>query len=366
MAIAEIRTTLEGLRRKGEVVAYSLRGADRQPTVQLSLIGKAPSKEVAEFLERKDIVVAPSIMQPERYSFLGELRPGTGIIRRVGGRPEGPNGTLTCFLSSRDSQDLYFAAAGHVATNFWKIAPPDADGSIYLSRKGFPGTNSMRFLGELFYSSAPPRRMDPYKPEFGKEDPDKDKDIAVVKLEGGFDAKQRTTCYGHFGEWPSEPVDVKEWDPVMKCGAEETHWTAAVVECVGQRVWVYGPDKAIYELENQVILKLPTPPKPLAQQSNSPTLQCRTPLRTGPAALSAQQEQTLVQQSEPPKVLPNNSSDTPFGVAGDSGTMVIHQETRRPVGMLIAGSILDGKYVMTPISTIYKYWTKLNLVLLRA
>lgn len=358
---AEATRTLEGLRVRGEVAAFYWTTIDRKPTVRLTIIG-TPSKEVEAveaFLGRQGIATDLIKEKEPPYHFLGgELRPGTGIIRRVSGRSEGPSGTLTCFLSSRDSKDFYFAAAGHVATNFWKIYPPDADGSIFLSRKGYPGTNSMRFLGNLCHSSPPPIRMDKEKPE----DPKKtspDLDIALVKVEGKFDLRQRTTCYGHFGEWPAKPVDVQVNDRVMKCGAEETHWTAAVVEKVGCRVLVYGPDTSLYELKHQVILKLPD----MDSQKVSPYQQHTTGTQRRNAA--APYEQTPPQQKAT-KELPGNPPRTPFGVAGDSGSMVVDSNSKRPVGMLIAGSILDGRYVMTPISAISDYWNELNLVLLRA
>jgi hypothetical protein len=57
---------------------------------------------------------------------------------------------------------------------------------------------------------------------------------------------------------------------------------------------------------------------------------------------------------------------TSFAIPGDSGTMVVDYKTRQPLGMLIAGSLLDGKYVMTPIRALWDYWTGKQLVLLRA
>lgn len=351
---AGVTQELEKLRARGEVAAYYWKKSGGRSTVQVTIIGPR-SKEVDRFLQSRGELVE-SRQQSAAYYFLGgELRPGTGIIRRAGGRPGGPGGTLTCFLSSRDSQDLYFAAAGHVVTNFWKTLLPDPDGSIYLNRKGYPGTNSMRFLGNLAHHSDPPKRLD-------REDPDPKHtsphlDIAVVKMEGKFDLRQRTTCYGHFGEWPSYPEDVREGDPVMKCGAEETHWTAAVVEEVGRRVWVYGPDRAIYELENQVILKS------LAMESvSNPEREARLSL---PVQKSPEDRPAFRSCRQVPG-LPNNSPDTPFAVAGDSGTLVVNQESKRPVGMLIAGSILDGRYVMTPILSLWNYWKDRKFVLLRA
>jgi hypothetical protein len=62
----------------------------------------------------------------------------------------------------------------------------------------------------------------------------------------------------------------------------------------------------------------------------------------------------------------NRREPIPFAVAGDSGTMVVDKDSKRPVGMLIAGSVLDGRYVMTPIQTLARFWKAECFVLLRA
>jgi len=46
--------------------------------------------------------------------------------------------------------------------------------------------------------------------------------------------------------------------------------------------------------------------------------------------------------------------------------MVVDKQTKRPVGMLIAGSILNGLYVMTPFETIQARLEKMRLVMSRA
>lgn len=362
----EIKVKLEEFKRRGEVAAYSVTETASKPAVQVSFIGHVSddAEQLLEDLRRQDILAGEN-RQPESFHFLGgELRPGAGIIRRVGGRPDGPSGTLTCLLSSKDSQDLYFLASGHVITNFWKPKSFDYKGSIYLNRQGFPGTNSMRSLGKIYdYSPAPPKA--PYDE---KENSSViDIDIGIVKIQGEFDLRQRTTCYGNFGEWPSKPKDVvvkkDQMVKVMKCGAEETHWTAAVVVEDKRTVMVYGPDGAVYVLRNQIILEQP-PDKSEKQLSAQ-----QDPLPPHPCAPPARQGQSLVQQLEsadPLKELPNNSPETPFAVAGDSGTMVVDKDSKRPVGMLVAGSILDGRYVMTPISAIWDYWETNNFVLRRA
>jgi hypothetical protein len=285
----------------------------------------------------------------QAYYFLSdELRPGSGIIRNSGGRSEGPGGTLTCLLSSIDGRHNYFVSAGHVLSNFWtKKEKPDKEdelkkdpvASIYRYRRGFPATNSTRFLGKLHYLSKKPRLVNAMPGDGGCE---VFMDIGIVKIlfpEEDATLKQRTTSYGSFGEWPCEnDMKIKKGQRVMKCGAEETHWTYAVVEDPCCPVTVYGPDGLLYELSDQVILSSTVSYEPL--YSTDPPLDWST------------------EKSKPYKA--------PFAVPGDSGTMVVDQESRRPLGMLIAGSILDGRYVMTPIKPIHKFWTEKDLILLRA
>jgi hypothetical protein len=160
--------------------------------------------------------------------------------------------------------------------------------------------------------------------------------MGIAKFEGEFQWIQRTTCYGTFGEWPGdEPGMVGEGDYVMKCGAEETHWTFARVESVARTVWIYGPDR-IYELRGQVILKEVHDPKPRDVYESQRRGTCY------------------------------GGKPVSFAVPGDSGTMVVDRYSKVPVGMLIGGSVLDGKYVMTPIHEIWKRWERRHLVLLRA
>lgn len=272
--------------------------------------------------------------QPDS-DLLQELRPGSGIVRSVGGVPKGPAGTLACFLSSEDGSDIYLLAAGHVVTDFWKEHPGShPKGSIYHNPKGFPSTNSTRFIGKMAYSSKPPLVVDNSVggPIVGLRKVDID--VAIVSLVGEFEWKQRTTCYGSFGEWPSEPKGARESQVVMKCGAEETHWTYAVVENECKTVLVYGPGPKLYEFRGQVIL--------------------------GQIDAPARKLDSGGKHSHPK--IPKAS----FAVPGDSGTMVVDHETRLPLGMLIAGSVLEGKYVMTPLPKISDFWKKKGLTFLRA
>lgn len=286
-----------------------------------------------------------------------DLRPGSGVIRVFGGKPEGPAGTLTCFLSTADGRDNYFVAAGHVLTNFWIDPGKDKErdhlrpirrrnrprkerrsGNIYRNQKGFPSTGSTRFLGELQWKSD--------EPSFKQGE---NKDIGIVRLEEGIEPVQRTTCYGTFSvdeateskreKKTQEEKLLPEGLEVMKCGAEETHLTFALVASPKSEVTVYGPDGTLYLLKDQIIL---------SQKAES---------RPGTS-----------QETDPPKdwsAAKNRQSRVPFAVPGDSGSLVVVKESRKPVGMLVAGSILDGRYVVTPFSKLQEFWEKQDLVLRR-
>jgi hypothetical protein len=270
-----------------------------------------------------------------------ELRPGSGIVRISGGVPMGPAGTLTCFLASEDSSDIFLLAAGHVVSDFWKEHPaPNPKSSIYHNPKGFPSTNSTKAIGKMIARSNPPlnisnRVEDAMAEETCRLDPccsDTDIDVGIVSVVGEFEWKQRTTCYGTFGEWPGDPKRPTMYTRVMKCGSEESHWTFACVTDVSATVSVYGPNGALYDFRGQVILS---------------------------------------QEDYPPSSKSDKVNDVyypipSFAVPGDSGTMVVDYETQKPLGMLIAGSILDGKYVMTPLKELECYWKKLGYVFLRA
>lgn len=317
-------------------------------TIQVRAVGEAARGEMIEEHGQDGITYEPSNVQGY-YFFqspqpqpLPELRPGSGIIRVFGGRREGSGGTLTCFLSSKDGRDDYFVAAGHVLSNFWdeddiaemrREEGPEA--SIYRYQRGFPATNSTLFLGKLTYLS------NELKPVNRGPDQELTLDIGIVKIRGGVKPVQRTTCYGSFGEWPDEegypPEKTPAGLPVMKCGAEETHWTHAVVESDGREVSIYGPRGLRYKLHKQVILRL--------------------------------EHEKLLESTDPPSdwsAKRHQDSQTPFALPGDSGTMVVERHSKRPVGMLIAGSVLDGRYVMTPFKTIHDFWQqKYDLVLRR-
>jgi hypothetical protein len=296
--------------------------------------------------QHPDLIQLRSPNKQAYYFLSDELRPGSGIIRNFGGRSRGPGGTLTCLLSSIDGLHNYFVGAGHVLSDFWnkedkkdKIDELKPAASIYRYRKGFPATNSRHFLGKLRHLSRKPKVVNAMPDDSGRK---VFMDIGIVELlcpEEEVILKQRTTCYGSFGEWPCEDeMKIEKGQRVMKCGAEETHWTYAFVENPCSPVNVYGPDGLLYELSNQVILSSTMPYEPLHGTDPPPDWSAR--------------------KSQPYK--------GPFAVPGDSGTMVVDEKSKRPLGMLIAGSILDGRYVMTPIRKIYKFWTKRDLIFLRA
>jgi hypothetical protein len=321
---------------KGEVAEFSLDDAGK--VVQLRTVGKVAWVEA--LAEEYEVRVNAREEQKQVYSFLArELRPGSGLIRYFGGVPEGPGGTVTCLLSSRDGHDLYLVAAGHVISKYWEDM--EGEGSTYWYGKGFPATNSRRSLGKAFLVSPKPDPIDPRYP--GKAT---FVDVGIVRLDGSFTWKQRTTCYGSFGEVECERSSfqgirqrAKErlskgvgdqcmqrqpgYGLVIKCGAEEPHGTEAWVECLSADPTIFGLGGEVYELKDQIIVK------------NVQDTSCGVP--------------------------------TPFAVPGDSGSMVVCKHTREPVGMLIAGSVLDGRYVVTPFEAIQKVWrTEGDLVMLRA
>lgn len=302
---------LRSQQAQGKLAAFSL--ADS--TLRLRTVG--PGIELKHNLEQEfpGISVDDPIEQKQPFHFLSrELRPGSGIVRAVDGTPSGPGGTLTCLLSSRDGRDIYFAAAAHVLTNYWKGETPPVKSSVYLNERGFPSRESVRFLGEVDVKnnvSAHPDLADPNIPPSSGVTID----IGIVKLEGDFAWRQRTTCYGSFGELSDDAVK-QRWE-VRKCGAEEPHGTPApngeITKIVDSdySVAVYGRDPSPYSFQHQVII-----------------------------------------------------SGAGFAVPGDSGTMVVESGSRRPIGMLIAGSVLDGLYVMTPISALRQFWEDRDLVFL--
>ena len=289
--------SLQARHEAGEIIAYSVEVAQEVPEVQLVTVGPEPAW-IQNWERRLRQAHSRARIQHQHQASLyylfaqgpspeeepaQEARPGSGIIRVVGGVPEGPGGTLTCFLSTKDGRDTYFAAAGHVVSNFWKAKAYDPNGSldpkgaIYSYRKGFPATNSTRFFGDLGYLTHQPQKMYKWGPH---PKPKVDLDLGIVKFEGEFEWIQRTTCYGTFGEWPGQaPGKAHAKDSVMKCGAEETHWTFAEVVEVDKPVWVYGPDR-VYELRGQVILKDvndPNPIDPYEESAASPALRQSPP-----------------------------------------------------------------------------------------
>ncbi|HVF59148.1 MAG TPA: hypothetical protein VNJ70_04980 [Thermoanaerobaculia bacterium] len=300
--LVELRQVLRNLAKQGKVVAFSLGGTEERPVVRLRTIGP-PLGDLTWLSDQRSkmpgVIFEEEDRQREPFRFLArELRPGSGIVRVVAGTPSGPEGTLTCFLS-RNGRDLYFACAAHGVTNFWNTEDGShLGGSIYLNEKGYPSRESERFLGKLHWVSPRP----PLEDE--SVGPDPTIDLAIVKLSGSFDWKQRTTCYGSFGKTAATP---KKDDSVTKCGAEEPHGTDGLVASKEPvEVLIEGP-KGTYRFAKQVILE-------------------------------------------------DKEKGSPFAVPGDSGTIIVDKDSKSPLGMLIAGSVLDGRYVMTPIDALIKKW----------
>jgi hypothetical protein len=319
-----IRKVRRELRRQPNISSFSVEGDGDSIKASVATVGEGefdPHGLRSQFA-KSGFRWEKSTEQRQAFFFLdGELRPGSGVIRFVAGNPEGPAGTLTCLLSSRDGRDYYFAAAGHAVSNFWAAEPPHRKSSVYHNPKGYPSTQRSRYLGRVLHLSC--------KPPNWNDDDEKDvvEDIGIVGLEGDFTWKQRTTCYGSFGELPGTTEDVYLNQCVMKCGAEEAHWTKATVKHCSRTVIVYGPGGEKYYFKNQIILR-----------------GCEEEGYHGG---------------------PYNPPGTPFAVPGDSGTMVVDAESKQPVGMLIAGSVLDDLYVMTPFRALDAFWAKYGLVLLR-
>jgi hypothetical protein len=334
--IDEITRQLRAFQTDKKIVAFSVKEQEDRPSVWISWTGQTIDKKVEDYIRAFNS--KKTRLDQEFYFLSDELRPGSGLIRVFGGKSEGPGGTLTCLLSSRDGQDEYLASAGHVLTNFWKETTPTPEGSIYRYRKGFPATSSIRFLGKLV--SVFPATLQTVKER--PHGPGADIDLGIVKIEGvdSITLKQRTTCYGSFGEWPPKGSScVERFQRVMKCGSQESHWTEAEVWCPSAEVPIYGPDGHLYRFTNQVLLTD-------LRRRRTKGGRCDEPL--------------------PEDDYPRNPEGTPFAVPGDSGTMVVDKQTKRPVGMLIAGSILNGLYVMTPFETIQARLEKMRLVMSRA
>jgi len=319
-----IVSKLRELQAAGAVSAFSVSesGEDGRPNVWVSWVGP-PDGRLTQFRVENPTTEAENLQ--DFYFFGNELRPGSGLIRVFGGKSEGPGGTLTCILTSESGGDTYFASAGHVMSDFWRDIK--GRGSIYRYRPGFPPSGSTRFLGKKVL--LPKHWPKPFK----KERPKRIylKDVGIVKLAVDAELKQRTTCYGTFGECPpGKSCEALVGRHVIKCGSQETYGTEAVVKDPNAEITILGPDNTCYIFRKQIILRDLCPCEP--------------------------REATCAR----------NSPETPFAVPGDSGTMVVDSETKTPLGMLIAGSILDGLYVVTPFSIIKEFFDERKLVMMRA
>src|SRR5947209_11162768 len=216
----DLRDKLRKFQAEKRISAYSVSevGEGKRPRIWLSWVGEGPRKdlELYDFIDFNGVAEEDTVsLQRDFYFFasdFNELRPGSGLIRVFGGKSEGPGGTLTCLLNPKGGTDIYFAAASHVLTDFWQ--DKTSQGSVYRYRKGFPPSGSTRFLGKVLYSTDPPDHKNPQCQEV-------DLDVGIVKLaDEEAETRQRTTCYGTFGELhPGMPVEVYEGMPVVKFGA---------------------------------------------------------------------------------------------------------------------------------------------------
>jgi hypothetical protein len=334
MSNDQIIERLRSFQLEGKITAFSVsRKEGEKPKIWLSRI-ESPTEDLADFINSHEGTEAQQQGQDYYFFFNDELRPGSGLIRVSGGKSEGPGGTLTCLLTSKDGQELYFLAAGHVLTDFWRDTK--GQGSIYRYRKGYPSTGSSRFLGKVLYlphadQLPKPIHKNERTPSCWKR---ASLDVGAVRLDVDLkevELKQRTTCFGGFGE---DPIDATEGMRVVKCGSQEAHCTEAVVKVSGcADVTIFGPDGSKYMFCDQIILRDLDP-------HDRSEKKC--------------------------KVCPTPQHGTPFAVPGDSGTIVVDVATKRPVGMLIAGSVLDRLYVVTPFEKIKAFFDGIGLVRQRA
>src|SRR4051794_38944041 len=135
MANDKIIAKLRSFQMAGEITAFAVSGKEgEKPKIWLSRI-ESQTEDLTDFINSHEGTEAQPQGQDYYFFFNDELRPGSGLIRVFGGKSEGPGGTLTCLLTSKDGQDLYFLAAGHVLTDFWRDIK--GHGSIYRYRKGY-------------------------------------------------------------------------------------------------------------------------------------------------------------------------------------------------------------------------------------
>lgn len=240
--------------------------------------------------------------------FADEARPGTGIVAVRDGREVGPDGALGLFLAERrDPGEVWFLASGHVLMNFeWDQPYPDA----FRSRQGLTAGDRRRKLGTVRFAQKVYDSRDT-----GQEDPKKWNviDAGLVKLDA-VEWKQKTTCYGEIGApKPATPKQV-----VRKCGPEEPISTFGMVRGTDWRIRV-AYKKKIYLFRNQILV-----------QSDA----------------GADQR-------------------APFALPGDSGSLVVDAADRRPIGLLMAGSVRKNYYFLNPIQALQEFWGKEDLVQVR-
>ncbi len=254
--------------------------------------------ELAQFL-KKDCDYAHRAAGYE--FFAGEARPGTGIVAVRSGAEIGPGGSLGLFLrEKKDPTKIYFLAAGHVLTGFFK----EIRAEIYRGVGGLTGVHQRRRLGvvtstDVLKLSYPERDILRWNVT----------DAGVVRLDTG-DYDPGTTCYTSLGA----PVKVEIYAEVMKCGSEEPSFTGGVVLGTDWKIRVVH-NKRVYLFKDQILVE-------------------------------------------------SEGFRPPFAQPGDSGTMVVViQGSRKVVGMLMAGSVRGGVFFLNPIRALENDWKNMDLEL---
>lgn len=252
----------------------------------------------------------------------GEARPGTGIVAVRKGREVGPTGALGLFLTRRDTDEVWLLAAAHVLTDLIKdhpcpVNPKAAKGpysDVFRSRQGLTAGSRRRKLGVV-------RDFEPFKCSGTVQNPApkgvwNDIDAGLVQVDDDVKWKQETTCYGVIGApKPAEP----EWI-VRRCGPEEPNASHGEVDSTGWNIRIVHAG-IIYLFRGQILVR---------------------------SKFDCDEKEWIHRP--------------PFALPGDSGSLVVHEDDNRPIGMVMAGSVRDNYYFLNPITALEKYWSSKNLV----
>lgn len=245
--------------------------------------------------------------------FAGSARPGTGIVAVRDGQEVGPRGALGLFLAERkDPREIWCLAPAHLVMNLTeKKLYPD----VYRSQQGLTAGSQRRKLGTVRHA----KKVVPYPSEESEDDFWNDCDAGLIKVDD-VNWKQKTTCYGLVGP----PKKAEPESVVRKCGPEEPHSTWGEVFGVDWKIRVVH-EKKVYLFKQQIMVRS-------KKKENSDEWLYRPP----------------------------------FALPGDSGSLVVDDADRRPVGMLMAGSVRDNYYFLNPIMELQEYWSKNSAELVQA